>query len=311
MSGIRWTAVPARRLNGKELNWRVNAVLALAAAAALTGPVALLLSLRVPPPPPQIHQVDAVAELAERVTVDFLSGQYTRVPVAVGVDPTFGAPRGVDGRLDPEYRRPALVPIVSTQVIGRESRTYGDRSYEMVLVAAFGRDGSAWHVSVPVYPDGPLLAASPTLMPAPPAPTVPLPALDYRGDVAQVTPPSAVVALVAEWATAWAADDRTTLKRLTGDIDPGVYRGLGGFAAERTVLVSAVAIDVDPAVSVAGRLVARVTVWLRPVSANVSGQSVELDLLIEDAASDLPKVSSWGPAGSTPMVSYLNREPAG
>jgi hypothetical protein len=41
----------------------------------------------------------------------------------------------------------------------------------------------------------------------------------------------------------------------------------------------------------------------------VWGQSVEMDLLIEDATSDLPKVTSWGPAGSVPLVSFLNREP--
>jgi hypothetical protein len=310
MSGIRWTAVPAKRLRGSELSWRVNAVLILVTLAALAGPLALLLSSRTAPPALQEHRVDAVAALAERVAIDFLSGQYTQVPVAVGVDPTFGAPRSVSGQIDPDYLRPVLSQVASTQVIAREYRIYGERRYELVTVAVFGSDGLAWQVAVPVYLDGPVLAAAPTLLPPPRHPATPLPALDYRGDIDQVTPPSNVVPLVAEWATAWASDDRATLKRLTGDVDPGIYRGLGGFVAERTVLVSAVAIDRVSQSGVPRRLVVRVTVWVRPEGANVSGQSVELDLLVEDASTDLPKISAWGPAGSTPMVEFANREPA-
>jgi hypothetical protein len=311
MSGIRWTAVPARRLGGRELNWRVNAVLSLAALAALAGPVALLLSLRTPPVVEPPHQVDRVAALAEQVAIDFLSGQYTRVPTAVGVDPTFGAPRSAAGQLDTSYFRAPLAFVASTQVVGREQLRYGDRPYELVTVAAFGVGGDTWWVSVPVYPEGPYLAATPTLVPPPRVAPPSLPALDYRGDSSQVVAPPAVVALVAEWSSAWAADDRATLKRLTGDTAPGTYRGLAGFEAQRTVLVSAVAVGDPSSGGGAQRLIVRAAVWLRPPGADVWGQSVEMDLLIEDAASDLPKVTSWGPAGSVPLVSFLNREPVG
>lgn len=308
---IRWTGVPARRLRGRELNWRVNAVVALAAVAALAGPAALLVAMRPAPVFDQPFQIDQVAALAERVAVDYLSGQYTRVFAASGVDTTFGAPRRSDGLIDPEYRRQPLTQVASTQVVDRQERFYGDRPYQLVTVQALGRDGSAWQVAVAVYPQGPQLAATPSLVPLAPTTQAQLPALDYRGDTSQVAPPAPVVSLVAEWATAWAAGDSATLKRLTGDTAPGVYRGLGGFGVERTVLISAVTIDSDPAAAAPLRLVVRVAVWVRAPGANVSGQSVELDLLVVDAASDLPKVTAWGPAGSVPLVSFANRQPAG
>lgn len=316
--GNRWTAIPARRLSGRDLGWRVNVVLVLALVAAVSGPLAFMLSLRAPEQVVHVHRVDAAAALAEQVAVDFLSGQFTRVPTAVGVDPTFGAPRSSTGQLVAEYVRFPLAFIASTQVVDRASMTYGERAYELITVFAVGVDGASWWVSVPVYTDGPYLAATPSVLPRPRTPAPQVPALDYRGDQGQVSPSPAVVSLVAEWASAWASDDRVTLKRLTGDTQVGEYRGISGgpsgFEAQRTVIVSAVSLDtsVQGVQSVAPQnLVVRVAIWLRPAGADLWGQSVELDLLVADAASDLPKVKSWGPAGSAPREPYLNREPVG
>jgi hypothetical protein len=302
-----WTAVPARRLGQRDLNVRIWAVLGALMLAAITGPVALIMAGGDSGVAPvTTYRVDPVARLATQAAVDFLAGRPTSVTAAEGVDVAFGAQRS-QVEIGAAAVRSPLAEVAETAVVDRQRLSYLGRSYEVVTIIAVGRDGSRWTVAVPVYIDGPALAAGVTLLPSDVGGVLRAPALNYVEDERRTGTSESVRALVTAWATAYAAGDEVALKQIAGDPQPGRYRGLGGFSVNLTpVIVSAVTVTGDGGSPVQ---ILRVAVWMRPVAA-LSAQpiAVEFDLLVEQPGTDVPKVVAWGPAGSAPsLVRYGNR----
>jgi hypothetical protein len=142
-------------------------------------------------------------------------------------------------------------------------------------------------VAVPAG-SNPVLAALPYMAPAN-YPDLEIVA-DYSDSNLAKALPTPAVAQLRAWGEAWAADNSTQLRLLTGDQTSGVrYVGLGGYSLREIRVLSALEIGKD-------LYLARIRVVLR--GANESILEMDMDLTITAASSGLPKVTGWGPAGS-------------
>lgn len=130
------------------------------------------------------------------------------------------------------------------------------------------------------------------------------PAADWaEDDDVQAEP--AVATRIAEWAAAFAADDRQTLYDLTGDQGQYEYRGLGGFIVlDRTISGFGTPPDVEDA------LMARLT--LRMVNDAGVVLVADYDLLVSEPRVARPHVVAWGPRGAGPTLTpYQNAQVPG
>lgn len=125
--------------------------------------------------------------------------------------------------------------------------------------------------------------------------------------------------VIAKWASAYAQDDKDTLKRMTGDNSNKVYNGIGGFA-----LVGTPSVDWSYEFQTSKRfIVASVTFSIVTKSSikdddsstySASGDAPDqfisnqrMVLLIENADAGVPNISAWGPPGSWNKISpYQN-----
>jgi hypothetical protein len=308
-----WTAVPARRLSGYQVNVRVHAILGLLVFAAVAGPLALALTLLrgADSPDATFSGPDPVARLAMQAAAEFASGLPTTVVAADRVDVLFGSELGDQPQsLLLPARRPLVSGIADVSVVDRVPGRYlGGREYEMVTVQVVGEGGGRVLLTVPVFRDGPALAAGISILPTSQGGRTRTPALDYADHPQRSAPSGALRRVVEEWAQAWASGDAPTLKRLTGDSQPGQYRPLGGFRLERAEIVSV--IDLYETVSrneVRTVQAVRVSVLMSPAGGPLSPFRAEYDLRVDNPFSDFPLITAWGPAGSSPLLPYQNRE---
>jgi len=299
-----WAAIPAQRSSAAVLNVKVTAILAALVVAALSGVLALFVALTSdggevtdPGPGPR------VLALARLVAEDFVDGRPTTAAVATGVDATFG--RGEE----------PTAPLWSERTValyGTETSSYSGRTYHRVTFQIQG-DGRLLLLAVPVFDtsEGPVLASAPSLAPYHGSGTAPSPLnyLDLPTGDDQV--PAPVRSVVERWAQAYVSDDGAALKELAGDGGDGVYGGLGGFELAGVQVAAAVpftTVDDEPALVVSTGLL------VSPTGANGFQAETTLDLLVEQADTQLPRVTAWGPAGSatdpTPIRPGQNRLPA-
>lgn len=296
-----WTAIPAQRSSAAVLNVKVTAILATLVVAALSGVLALFVALTSggdevtdPGPDPQVVSV------ARLVAEDFVDGRATAVAVAAGVDRTFG--RGAEPT-------PPLWSDRTVVLYGTEESNYSGQAYHRVTFQVQA-DGQLFLLAVPVFatPEGAVLAAAPSLEPYHGPVTTPA-ALNYldlpTGDDQVPTP---VRSVVERWAQAYVSDDGAALKELAGDGGEAVYAGLGGFELAGVQVAAAVpftTVDEEPA------LVVRTHLLVSPTGANGFQAEAGFDLLVEQADTQLPRVTAWGPAGSatdsTPIRPGQNR----
>ena len=153
-------------------------------------------------------------------------------------------------------------------------------------------------IVVVLVPEGdvPMLGALPLLEAAPDANT--RLAFDYGagGGVSQL--PDTLRSRLTDWATYWAADDRTRLQSTTGDNRTSVeYQGLGGFVSSEVSILAALPQE-------GGTWLLRVRVQL--TGPNGFGTEVDMDVTVGGVNQASPQVIAWGPAGSGVLTSGTN-----
>lgn len=136
-----------------------------------------------------------------------------------------------------------------------------------------------------------VLAAAPSLEPVDPR------SYDGSFDYSDLRPkavPGNVPAQLQAWAEAYASDDRSALKQLTGDGTAGVeYAGIGGFALDSVSVVNA--IPAGATTYGADTWLVRARILL--IGANEFSSVSEMDITVVSASSGLPRIVGWGPAG--------------
>jgi hypothetical protein len=278
----RWTAIPAARSSAPVLKirlWLVLGSLVLAAALGAFGGIAWLTSKPAEPaePPPVPQAVGFAGEVANA----WVQGRPVGVPVAVGVSPSV-----VEGVRDGKPLEGAG-PLVwdSFELLQPEP----GRLIEVHRFFLGGNPPRALQVTVELTGSGPVLAAGPSLVPVALSGEV-VERLDYRNaDGPSVT--DDVESVATKWAEAFAGDDRDRLRELTGDSEPRVYAGLGGFSASDVQVVAAVPSPTSPGS------------WVIRVEGRLDGPEgfsgvVEWDLLVSGPETANPRVVAWGAAGT-------------
>lgn len=315
---------PRMRSSAAALKTRFYVLLFTLVGAAGCGVVALVVASGantgtfVDPSPSPVSQ-----GFATIVADDFLSGRCTSQVVAVDLDPCFGfkksalptaegesEPRAGSGGVDTGTVEP--LPVVSWSWRSFQQSSYAVSPVEAetvelhrfsVLVAeevtgpevpqgaVFSDDGAAlWDLTVTTIltEEGPVLAATPTFMPALPRGNTKEPADFARYGT---TIPAAATERINEWAAAYAAGDSAALQTITNDPNAGTYLGLGGWAASSVTVSGGGIVAAD-----GNSLLVRARVSLtRP---NGFVMEAEYDLLVDEPNSTRPKVVAWGPAGS-------------
>lgn len=134
----------------------------------------------------------------------------------------------------------------------------------------------------------PVLGALPYLTAVPDAGE--RPPFDYGGTLNLPSLPSAVEERLQDWAVHWAADDRPRLQATTPDGATDVeYVGLGGFDAERVIVLGGVPLE-------NGDWLIRARVEL--VGPSGFATNVDMDITVTKTTTASPQVVAWGPAGS-------------
>lgn len=277
-----WVQIPAARSSAPVLKFRLALVvglLSLAVVSALFSGFSTLTR-----PEPDIPEPTPVAEargFAEQIAYSWLAGTPTPLAAADGVDRWFG-------------RKP------NDEVVRLDISSFAWDSFE-VLEPLPGRTLEVHRfllggnyprflvVTVELTGDGPVLAASPSLEPAPVA-AGEVPRFDYSDHESARAPTEDIGRAVSAWLAAYAADDRPRLAELTGDLEGRVYAGLGGFTVESGSAVTALPIPNQDRWLVRARAVL--------VDANGFRATHEWDLLVTQPETANPRIAAWGPAGT-------------
>jgi hypothetical protein len=302
------TAVPSQRDSQTVVKMKVYAILGAAALSAFLGVLSFVAWVVFTPDVPTaealLPQGRAMSELVAR---DFLAGRTTAVPVAADVDPSFG---GRTYSMRDDERREVPVTSISPLSFSRETLVTPDatQDYEIhsYLVSSRGRL-LRLDVTLLITPEGPVLAAQPSLQ-AVPTPSESYAPLDYRqfSSTGDPTVNDKVTAKVAAWAAAFSSNDAQALRDVTGDqASPGEYIGLGGFKVADTPRVLRTLPVGESA------LLLRVQLLLSDVGDDGAVVSADYDVLVHDAFSELPKVVAWGPAGAPTLEPQMNNPSAG
>lgn len=316
-----WNAIPATRSSAPKLQIRFYTVLGIVGLAALAGPLSLAVSAaQGSAPTAVVAQADyETTGFAQLVAEDFLSARTTLLPVAEGVDPTFGQ---TEGR---ETGQPQPLPYSGLSLYNTQGpKTEGNAeagTLQTFDVTSFlfrmGEKPMKVEVTTLRTEDGPVLAAQPALLPVDATLAEDVAPMNYQENAALSEFTSeALTTSVEEWAEAYAAGDSARLYAITGERRTGqVYQGLGGFTVEEVSITSAVT---DSAESVSAKLpegadtpiinplYLRVKVLLIADGADRYSASNEFDLLINDSESGSPRVIAWGGPGSAPFAPFSN-----
>jgi hypothetical protein len=297
------TAVPREFSNPRRFTRRYRIIVALAAFAAVSGPIGCVAAFANKPP-----EVVAPAEprhgaYAAVAAESYLDGRALPFPVAAGLSTAAGrehvevagAPLRDDEAAPEPIAHTWLVPmgadVVSIPQDGDAERTVEAHRF---LV---GTDGGAFVLTIPLVETadgGPALGAVPAIEPFVPDGTDgELPALDWATVLETTRPPPTLRERIAEWAGAYAADDRRRLLEITGDPRNGVeYVGLGTWSVIGEPVVGGLFARGD------GASGCHVEISLAAVADSDVTARVSFDLLVENAGEPLPSIVAWGPAGT-------------
>jgi hypothetical protein len=262
--------------------------------------------------------LSATTAFAREIATDYLNGVPTSVPVASGVDASFGLAGDVVQRFQ----------WSSLELSGTSSIDVSDVSKSVTLVSFFVRiaspvseEGEAapsrlFSLTIPmVSPSGsfPRLGALPTLMPVDfvdgsnSATGIPVNAFSVNASGDEVS--AEVVKVISDWAVAFVQGgyDDQVLKRITGDTDPeSIYSGLGGWQLNDLAINGLVSPPVQGDSPGVGYVV-RVTLALTPPAGTGPTTETEYDVWVaqESAGQANPPVIAWGAAGTAQNMSPL------
>lgn len=314
------TAVPAATRSSERVRKLiVNTILIVGAVSALCGVFATIAWIAFSPNVPTKDDIIPVASAtAYTVATDFLAGRPTAVPVADGVDRTFGR---INVRVD---ERPEPLPVVSLSVLevvdgflsggdqGGPAQQYEIHRFLVGVSPEVGEAdefipvGSLYtlEVTMLVTRQGPVLGATPALLPYLGADDGVFRPIDYS----QFTGPSgtsvpeASRAAIQSWAEAYTSNNAAALRQITQDgIHEEDYVGLSGFTlAEDVQIVSAVPVGDGTTLQV------QVLLLVSSDRANGFESTLSYDLRVERTNTQSPAVTAWGPPGSTGLQPYQN-----
>lgn len=300
----RWTAVPAARSSAPILKIRLYLVLGSLVVSAVMGLFAGISSLTrtdpVIPEPPAVAQGQGFAEI---VADDWLAGRGTTVPAGDTLDRRLGASPTVDEDTE-KVTFHALEGITRIAWSGFDVYVQEGRTFEAHRFYVGGRVPRELTVVVELTDAGPLLAATPALAPLA-AQAEPPRQFDWAESEARTPVSADVERVAAEWAAAYATDDRQALRDLTGDTQRRIYAGLGGFEVVETTMGGAVPIFEST------DLVVRVKVTMKDDTGFQATSDWDLRVAAADTAA--PRVVAWGPAATggylAPYANALNGDP--
>lgn len=296
MARNRITAVPATRLSVGSLRMRQNIILIAVIVAALCGPLALIFGGRgdATAVPAGYSVPEKTIAFAERAATDFLNGTPTELPVASGVDATFGAGTSPDANVPLAYDHLTLYGTTAMAVAGvpmdaiRFDVDIAEVPHWLWISVTYDASGR------------PVLAAQPSFMAKVVAQsnsvTSPKP-LSSTDDI-----PPLVKDRIGRWAEAYVNGDSAALQVLVNDEAAptgGVYAGLQGFFCDGTCAFVKWA---APSTRLDGFAIVRVELVLTGIGANGRTVSNELDLLVRGWMTDAPRVQAWGPAGTGSLL---------
>lgn len=295
-SDPRWRQVPAQRSSKAVLEVKFRLVVALLVTAAALGLFASAAWLFAPRD--QVVAGSAAPEARDTAQVaveDYLSAGDARVPTADTVGERLGR-----GEADEEGGVPEGGALAASGLAwlgydrGEAQSELGAVPFERHAFHVLRPDADDLVASVAVLltPHGHVVGSTPSLVAYHPAQDEVWPAVDWRAFDEDYSWSGSVDRVVADWAQAYAADDRRRLKDLTGDgRAETVYPGLDGFEQGSAEVTSATRRGEDLEF-----LLVRAGVEL--TSAEGFRSRSEYDLLLQAYATDAPRVVAWGPAGS-------------
>lgn len=297
------TAVPREFSSPRRFTRRFRAVVALVAFAALSGPLGCVAAFANRPIDVVPVRQPRHAAVAAVVAQSYLAGLAVPVPVAGGLGPAAGREPVERPGEPPSLEVPEPRPIPHDWIVpmaaGVEVLPGGEATERVVETHSFlvGAAGGVLVLTVPIVETAagaPALGALPSLEPyVPDAAAGDLPGLDWSATLATDRPGTALRERVAEWARAYAGDDRRRLLEITGDSRNGVsYVGLGGWEVVGEPHVGGLLTRDD------GLSACQVEVALASAADPAMTVRVAFDLLVADAGEPLPSIVAWGPAGT-------------
>ncbi|MFM7088855.1 MAG: hypothetical protein ACKOW9_05000 [Candidatus Paceibacterota bacterium] len=287
MGNPKLTAVPSARSRLPVLQIRLALILGTLLFASLMGVVSTVAWISNKPAPVDLRGAVAYGKsIAETAAHEWLSGKVISVPMLSNVDlPNSSKPlkfselawEGFTRESLPTgliYERHTFLTTIES------SDEIGYKPIKVLVVVAFPRGQDAY------------LAALPSFSPVTQVPVSKV--FDYS-DLETENLPSNVDDQIRKWASAYAMDERETLKLLTGDSSDGAeYAGLGEFNVSNVKVLSAIPAG-DTGYGSDTWLV-RVTMTL--VSDYGFKTNSEMDITVTEAGSGLPRIVGWSGAGA-------------
>jgi len=308
------TAVPREFSNPRRFTRRYRTIVALVAFAAVSGPIGCVAAFANKPAEEEVPAEPRHDAYARAVAESYLDGRALPIPVAAGVSPVAGRePVEVAGAAAPADA-PAPEPIAHlwSTPMGAEvlSVPAGGDAVRPVEAHRFlvGTEGGAFVLTVSLVETetgAPVLGATPALEPfVPDADAAGIPALDWTA-LETTRPSTPLRERVAEWASAYATDDRRRLLEITGDPRNGVeYVGLGTWTVVGEPVVGGV---FDRGEGASG---CQVEIALVAASDSAVTARASFDLLVESAGEPLPSIVAWGPPGTAlTLEAHANASP--
>jgi len=297
------TAIPREFSNPRRFTRRYRTIVALVVFAAISGPIGCVAAFANKP----ADEVEAAeprhAAYAAAVAESYLDGRPLPVPVADGLSPSAGRePIEVAGEAPPADP-PEPAPIAHRWAVPMDAAVLsvpaGGDALRPVEAHRFlvGVEGGAFVLTVSLVETtggAPALGSEPAIEPfVPDTDAAGAPALDWAAVMDTTRPSTALRERVAEWAAAYAADDRRRLLEITGDPRTGVeYVGLGTWTVIGEPVVGGVFDRGD------GTAACHVEVALAAVGDGEVTARASYDLVVESATDPLPSIVAWGPSGT-------------
>lgn len=225
---------------------------------------------------------------AEAVAEAFLAGLASPVPAAISADDTWDD-------------NPALFPDAVLGWVGADRVTSGGTLIGETHRFVVGTSAGNYILGITIDGSG-ALAGSPSLEAGPWAGADSRPSTIRWAQVQGLASGNSpgLVEQAEAWADAYAADDRTALRRIAGDDNApdGLYVGLGGFE------VIGVAVDrpVVPRATEPDQMWVQIELSLARPGTTDPTVEIGMDLLLEDGTTRLPKIVAWGPFGSASLL---------
>lgn len=304
------TAVPREFSSPRRFTRRFRVIVGLVAFAAISGPVGCVAAFANRPAEVVPEREPRHGAVAAVVAESYLAGRPLPVPVAAGLTPAAGREPVEMPDTPPSLDRPEPQPIPHSWIVPMAPTVVtvpgGEGPERIVETHPFlvGAGEAVLVLTVPVVESAegaPALGAVPAIEPfVPDARADALPDLDWSTAFATTRPSTALRERIAEWAGAYAGDDRRRLLEITGDDRNGMtYVGLGGWTVVGEPRVGGVFTRSD------GTAGCQVEIALASGADGDVTTRAAFDLLIADADQPLPSIVAWGPAGTALVLEPL------